>query len=136
MDIFFSEPDETPLPPDEVRIRELRAEPYSDGRRVNVYLEVDPFQSNQRPNADFLVTDAQGEEVASTSVIGSISRKMELTLHLRNKEKQGGRLSLHATLFYASINEDPDSDRQVELPERTVIDSAQVSFDLPTGKPD
>jgi hypothetical protein len=130
MDIFFSEPDETPVPPEDVRIRELRAEPYPDGRRVNVYLETDPFLYNQRPNADLFVFNAVGEEVASTSVIGSMSRKMELTLHL-HRVKQGGRFSLRATLYYAKIEEEPDSEREIELPERQIIDTAMVNFDLP-----
>jgi hypothetical protein len=130
MDIFFSEPDEAPVPPEDVRIRKLRAEPYPDGRRVNVYLEIDPFLFNQRPNADISVFNSQGEEVASASVIGSMSRKMELTLHL-HKVKQGGRFSLQATLYYARIDEEPDSEREIELPEREIIDSAKVNFDLP-----
>jgi hypothetical protein len=50
MDIFFADPSEVPLPPNEVRIRELNVEPWPDGNRLRVYLEVDPFQ--KRPNAD------------------------------------------------------------------------------------
>ena len=66
MDIFFQDPSEIPLPPEEVRIREVRAEPWPDGQRVRVYLEVDPFQ--QRPNADVKITDAAGEEEAQASI--------------------------------------------------------------------
>jgi len=131
MDIFFTDPNETPLPPEQVRIRELRADPSSDGQRVRVYLEVDPFQFNQRPNADLLITGAQGQEVASASVIGSMTRKMEVTLHLRGV-KGGGRFTLHATLFYATIREHPDPEKGVEEIENTVVDTAQVVFDLPT----
>ena len=56
MDIFFQDPTEVPLPPNEVRIRALRAETYPDGQRVRVYLEVDPSQ--QRPSADLAIRDS------------------------------------------------------------------------------
>ena len=39
MDIFFQDPGAIPLPPDDVKIVELRAEPWPDNRRVKVYLE-------------------------------------------------------------------------------------------------
>ena len=42
MDIFFQDPTDIPLPPEEVRIRELTAEPWPDGRRVRVYVELTP----------------------------------------------------------------------------------------------
>ena len=58
MDIFFRDPSEIPLPPDEVRIRVLHADPYPDGQRVRIHLEVDPFQ--RRPNADVRITNAPG----------------------------------------------------------------------------
>ena len=134
MDIFFTDPNETPLPPDQVRIRELRAEPSSDGQRVRVYLEVDPFQFDKRPNAELVITGAQGQEVASASVIGSMTRKMELTLHLRGI-KGGGQFTLHATLFYSVIQEHPDPEKGVESIENTVVDTAQATFDLPEIAP-
>lgn len=81
MDIFFSDPTAIPLPPDEVRVKELRAEPWPDKRRVRVYLEITPFQ--QRPNGNITITDAAGEEVASVSFIETIDPKMEFTIHLR-----------------------------------------------------
>lgn len=105
MDIFFSDPTEIPLPPDEVRIRELKADPYQDGRRVRVYLEVDPFQ--RRPSAEITVTDSEGIELAGADIIETMSRKMEITLHVRGD--YSGELTLAALLFYAKIEAPSES---------------------------
>ncbi len=59
MDFFFNDPSETRLPPDEVRIRDLQVQVLEDGRKVKVYLEVDPFQ--KRPSVDLAITDPQGK---------------------------------------------------------------------------
>jgi hypothetical protein len=140
MDMFFADPNEIPLPPNEVRIRELRADVYPDGRRVRVYLETDPFQ--RRPNADLYILDAQGNELSSTSVIESMLRKMEMTMHLRRAVT--GELTLEAVLFYARIEEPEDSGAPAntgeagapasgpeQAIERTVVDTARITFDIP-----
>jgi hypothetical protein len=134
MDIFFADPSEIPLPPGEVRIRELKVEPWPDGTRLRVYLEVDPFQ--KRPNADLTVLDQAGRELSNVSVIESMTRKMELVMHLRGASQ--GSLTLQALLYYASLPEaaepggasggSPGPDPRVE---RSVIDSRQVTFELP-----
>ncbi|MFM8319423.1 MAG: hypothetical protein ACKOC5_00800, partial [Chloroflexota bacterium] len=108
MDLFFADPSEVPLPPDEVRIRSLLAEPYPDGRRVRVSVEIDPFQ--RRPNAELAIEDAGGRELASASVIESMTRKFSMTLHLRGDVS--GPLTLTATLFYAQIDPPPEPDAE------------------------
>ena len=40
MDIFFEDPDDVPVPPQEVEIRELKAQPYPDGRRVSIHYHI------------------------------------------------------------------------------------------------
>ena len=134
MDIFFADPSEVPLPPGEVRIRELNVEPWPDGQRLRVYLEVDPFQ--KRPNADLTLLDHDGRELSSVSIIESMTRKMELVMHLRGAVP--GSFTLQALLYYASL---PRSVEPGELPpgdpgpepniERTVVDTRQVTFELP-----
>ena len=136
MDISFTDPSEVPLPPDEVRIRVLRANPWPDGRRVRVYLEVDPFQ--QRPNADLVIHDNQGQEVAHAHIIESIDREMEVTMHLRAAAEGGAPFTVQATLYYATLNnvpndETPDASPDFEPIERQVVDQAQASFELPDG---
>lgn len=98
MDFFFPD-DLTPrLPPQEVRVNELRAEPYPDGGRVRVNLEITPFQT--RPHVDVTLFDGDGEEVAATSLIEPMSWKIEFTLHIRGKEDTAGNYRLEARLYY------------------------------------
>ncbi len=59
----------------------LRGEPWPDGQRVRISLEVDPFQ--KRPSVTLTITDAAGAALAETNVIESMTRKITLTLHLR-----------------------------------------------------
>ena len=125
MDIFFLEPDEIPLPPEEVRIRTLRAELRPDGIRVRLYLEVDPFQ--KKPNADIVITDPTGVVAADASIIEPMTRKMELTMHLRG-DLPAGQYSVHARLYYSEIEETTDAE---PLQETVPVDEAETYFDLP-----
>jgi hypothetical protein len=140
MDIFFADPSEVPLPPAEVRIRALSVEPWPDGKRLRVTLEVDPFQ--KRPNADLTVFDNQGRELSSAYIIESMTRKMELVMHLRLPVS--GSCTLQAVLYFASLPDPsplgsgsvagtagpgPDTSA-IEIP-RQVVDSRQVTFEIP-----
>jgi hypothetical protein len=143
MDIFFADPSEVPLPPAEVRIRTLSVEPWPDGKRLRVTLEVDPFQ--KRPNVDLTLFDNQGRELSSAFIIESMTRKMELVMHLRLPAS--GPCTLQAVLYFASLPDpaprdvslglpaagtaDPGPDvGQIEIP-RQVVDSRQVTFEIP-----
>ncbi|RPI24334.1 MAG: hypothetical protein EHM70_21420 [Chloroflexota bacterium] len=131
MDIFFQDPGEIPLPPDEVRIRELHAVIWPDRQRVRVYLEVEPFQ--KRPNADVFIRNPQGQEIAQASIIESMSRKMEFTMHLPGPASPG-QYSLLAILFYTEPIPEPKPEGQNEplkLPEASEVDRAEISFDVP-----
>lgn len=129
MDIFFQDPSEVPLPPDEVRIRQLLAEPMADGRRIKVHLELDPFQ--RRPSAELSIRAADGEERASTSIVESMTRKMEVTMHLRGAPPPG-RYSLHVTLYYSETLEPEGDQPEGALPRQkhTVVDQAETTFEL------
>ncbi|OGO34433.1 MAG: hypothetical protein A2W35_03410 [Chloroflexi bacterium RBG_16_57_11] len=129
MDIFFADPSEVPLPPSEVRIRELNVDPWPDGRRLRVYLEVDPFQ--KRPNVDLTLVDQDGRELSGVSIIESMTRKMELVMHLRGAIP--GTCTLQALLYYAALPEPaepgggPGPEPKIE---RKIIDTRQVTFEL------
>ena len=125
MDIFFQDPTEIPLPPEDVRIRELLVQPWPDGQRVRVYLEVDPFQ--RRPSADLTVRDASGNTIASASIIESMYRKIEVTLHMR-PPMPGQDLTLHAVVFFV---EQPPEGEEPDPRNRTVVDTRQVEFSTP-----
>jgi hypothetical protein len=128
MDIFFQDPSETPLPPAEVRIRELRADPWPDGKRVRIYMELDPFQ--QRPNADITIENSAGEGVAQVSIIESMTRKIELTMHLHGPILDG-QFKVIANLYYTEPLEEPKPGQEglpARLPASTAVDRAEISF--------
>ena len=102
MDFFFPEDNLTRNVPEETRITTLSALPYPDGRRVHVNIEMTPFQ--KRPHIEILLTDADHEEVASTTIVEPMGWKLELTMHVRGEVNNP--YTLEATLYY------PDGPRQ------------------------
>ncbi len=129
MDFFANiDPDEKRLPPEEVRIRDLQAQILEEGRRVKVYLEVDPFL--KRPNAELTITDPQGRIVSETSIIESMMRKMELTMHLRG-DPLSGQHTLAATLFYAHFEPPAEPGQPPGALECMVVDTCSCQFDVP-----
>jgi hypothetical protein len=114
-DIEFFESEAAPQPPDQVKIERLSARVYPDGRRVRLDIKLTPFI--ERPNLEFRITNAAGQEVATLSIIESMDYDFEMTAHLRGPQPSG-RHTLHAELFYQ-----PDSARQV----------AEAVFDVPAG---
>ena len=127
LDIFFTDPSEVPLPPEEVRIRNLRAEPWPDGRRVRIIMELDPSQ--KRPNADLAIENQQGKEVATVSIIESIDRHIEVTMHLRESHPEG-KYQAAAKLFFTSFDENADPEPGLEPIEKFVVDEAQFEFKI------
>ena len=96
MDFFFPEDNLQRATPEETRITSLSAEPYPDGERVRVDLEMTPFQ--RRPHIEVTLNDANGDEVASVSIVEPMSWKLEFTLHLRGAN--ASPFKLEAKLFY------------------------------------
>ncbi len=104
MSYFFSdlEPVEegiVPVPPEEMKILDLHVERVEgDGpTRVRVYLDVTAFQ--QRPWMEVVMTDSNGDEVASANIIEPIMRKNVFTMHIR-RAPAAGSYKLNARLFY------------------------------------
>jgi hypothetical protein len=135
MDIFFQDPADIPLPPGEVRIRQFRAEPWPDGRRVRVTLELTPFL--KRPNSEIKITDEQGEEAASISIIETMEPKMEFTMHLRGADVHGA-YTVSAQVFYLEDAEEPGENKMEEerqegdQPQRNqiVVDQREITFEV------
>ncbi len=96
MEFFLPEDNLTRATPEETHITTLKAEPYPDGYRLRVNLEITPFQ--KRPHIEINVTGADGEEVTSTSIVEPMSWKLELTMHIRGELKNP--YTLTANLFY------------------------------------
>ncbi len=120
LSFFFPELDPAnegviPLPPADVRILELKAEPVADDGpvRLRVYIDTTAFQ--QRPHLEVSLLDAHGDEIASVNIIEPMGRKNVFTMHVRGSQKSG-QFGLVARLFYPDL---PDSDRreiQFEIP--------------------
>jgi hypothetical protein len=140
MDIFFADPSEVPLPPAEVRIRLLQVNPWPDGKRLRLTLEVDPFQ--KRPNVDLTLFDSQGRELSSAFIIESMTRKMELVMHLRSPAS--GPCTLQAVLYFAALPDPsplgsgsvagtagPGPDTSPLEITRQVVDTRSVTFEFP-----
>jgi len=127
MDIFFSDPEVIPLPPDEVQILALKIEPYPDGRRVRLFLELTPFQ--KKPSGDIIITDQDGNQAAAASFIEAITPKLEITLHLRYD--QPGQFTATATLYYTEEIEDViQDDRILVRPNKQIIHQVEEIFKI------
>ncbi len=129
MDIFFQDPSAIPLPPEEVKIVELRAEPWPDKQRIKVHLEITPFL--KRPNGEISLIDAHGNQIASVDIIESIEASMDFTLHLRGVEPAGD-FTVSALIYYL---EDPNSlgeevDVDLFAHKRLVVDHAETSLHI------
>jgi len=97
MEFFFPEDNLERTPPEETKILSLTAEPYEDGRRVRVNIEMSPFE--KRPHLEVNLTDTNGEEISTVSFVEPMNFKLEFTMHLRTKPAEGP-LNLEARLFY------------------------------------
>ena len=117
MEFFFPEDNLTRAVPEETKISALSAQPYPDGYRVRVNVEVTPSQT--RPYIEVILQDANGDEVASTSIVEPLSWKLEFTMHIRGELKNP--YTLHARLYY------PDGPSQEPI---------QFSFDVEPHQPD
>ena len=132
-DIFFTSASEAPVPPTEVRVRVLDVAPRPDGVRVNVHMELTPFQ--QRPNIEVAIHNADARVVAALSVVEAIDPKMDFTMHLR-ESKPTGSYTLSAFVFYSDVEANaPANDVQQSAGEilnnaRQVVDQRKVAFKI------
>jgi len=97
MEFFFPEDNLQRTSPEETRILSLTAEPFEDGQRVRVNIEMSPFE--KRPHLEVNLTDTNGDEISTASFVEPMAWKLEFTLHLRT-EPADGPLDLEARLFY------------------------------------
>lgn len=102
MDIFFNDPNDKPLPPEDVHIRKLDAKLWPDGKRVAVRFALSPFIN--RPNIELKIISTNGEELAELNVVEVLDTEMEFTMHLR-KENEEGSHKLVMRVFYSNLND-------------------------------
>jgi hypothetical protein len=110
------QPPEDGLPPQEVRVTELRAEPWpDDSRRVRIHVQISPFL--ERPDVEVLIAGQDGKKITSIDIIETIDDRMTFTMHLKG-EQASGKYTLQARLSY---------------PEAGTVDQKSVPFELETG---
>jgi len=128
MDIFFTDPNDIPLPPEAVHIRKLSAEPWPDKHRVRVYLEISPFQ--KRPSGEIVLTDSHDRQVAVANFIETMIANLEINLHLRADDTLG-TYQVAATLFYLQeIAEGERENETIVRPEKILVDQATFDFEI------
>jgi hypothetical protein len=132
MNIFYQDPNEIRLAPEEVRLIEVKVTPQPKDGRVKIYLELTPFM--KRPNVNVTITDASGKEAAHTSILESMLPKMEFTMHLREPE-QGSEYSVDACVYYQRMPEPSETPVDIPLPDPVVVDTHKVTFILPKLEP-
>ncbi len=98
MELNFFESNDIPQPRDQIKIEKLTAAPYPDGWRVRVGVDVTPFQ--ERPSLEINLITADDKSVAQLSVIETMHRSMEFTIHIRGIARPEGRYILRAELYY------------------------------------
>lgn len=133
MDIFFSDPNDIPLPPDELKIRMLEVDPYPDQRRIAVRFEITPFQ--KRPNIEVAIFNADERKVSELSVVEAMDHKMDFTMHLR-EANPAGIYTVRMRLFYTNLDAF-EHDGETGLPVAQILDetghtvtSHEITFSL------
>ena len=112
--MFFADEDEVPLPPREVRITEVKANPLPDGRRVVLNITLTPFL--EYPNLEVVLYRPDGQAERSTSIIGTMDRHLQLTLHVMRPVLRG------------------DYRAQIDLiHEGEILQTEALTFSMPTG---
>lgn len=128
MDIFFQDPNIIRVPPEEVRLLEVKVSPQAKGGRVKIYIELTPFI--KRPNISVSITDKAGKEVAHTSILETMLPKMEFTMHLRAPE-QGSEYGVDTRVYYQRMPEPSETGVEIPLPDPQIVDRQQATFILP-----
>jgi hypothetical protein len=95
---IFNDPNKVPKPKDEIKIEELKAEPYPDGFRVRVTVRLTPFR--ERPNMFLALKQADGTLVNDLSIIETMHYDSDYVIHIKQKSNPAGDYVLEAELFY------------------------------------
>ena len=131
MDIFFANPNEVPVPPEKMEIRQLTATPYEDSKRVSIEFEISPFQ--KRPNIEIRVFNQERQLVSSFSIVEAIENKMSLTIHMREPEPKG-EYQVDMELFYSEIDaldeQDESPIKEILLENKEVVASVKTVFQI------
>ncbi len=101
------------LPPEKVRFRELRVEPWSDGDKIRVHLQITPF--TKPPDLEAVLFDSNGNELSSVNVIENIDFNLVFTMHIRYPSPDR-KYTLTGKISYEDIG---------------TVDEATTTFEIP-----
>ncbi len=119
MGFFQVDPNIERMPPADTRLLKLRAEPYDDGKKMKVGLDLTPFQ--QKPYIDITLSDLSGGLIASTSIVEPVNWNLELNLHIRNSPPfSNGVYKLTVVVSYPDLGEVDHRDLNIEIPSTSV----------------
>ena len=91
--------DSAPQPRENVKIERVDIQPYPDGWRVKVSVDVTPFQ--ERPNLEInLLRTGNQKPIANLSVIETMHAKMEFTIHIRGVQSPAGEYNTEVSLYF------------------------------------
>ncbi|MEW6093642.1 MAG: hypothetical protein AB1531_06730 [Chloroflexota bacterium] len=121
MDAFFLDPNVERLPPESTRLLNLHAEPYPDGQRIRIGIELTPFL--KRPNFELTLTDSHGQDCGSASIVEPMGWKLELTLHLRPSTSLPSVAPLRAAKYLLTA--------LLSYPDLGEIDRRQITIEIP-----
>jgi len=132
-EFFFPDLEElniSKLPPEEIRILVLTAEPYHDAKRVRINLEMTPYRV--RPHLDMVLLDPKGVEIATVSIIEPMAWKQGFTIHLRS-ERLDGKYKLIMRLFYPPTDEEDPKLFRLDIPVEDT-DRSEFEFEIEESK--
>jgi hypothetical protein len=95
------------LPPDQVRFLDVKVEPWPDGLRVKVLIELTPFL--KPPSLEVKIENSQSDQVARVDIIETNLAKLVFTMHLKG-QPAGGEYTLLSRLYYPDV-ESSDSNQ-------------------------
>ena len=128
MDIFFQDQDETRLPPEQVRLIQSQITPLHGTNRVKVFLELTSFI--KRPNIEIILSNGTGKVVAQTSILETMLRKLEITMHMGESEP-GNEYTFESIVYYQKLPEPSDTPVVVPLPDPMIVDHRTAKFIFP-----
>jgi hypothetical protein len=108
MNIDFFNPGDVPKPRAEIKIERFDVQPYPDGWRVKINVDVTPFQ--ERPNLEIRLS-LGGRLVAELSVVETMHRHMEFTMHIRGVPVPAGQYVAEVALYYDDRAQPQDTRR-------------------------
>jgi hypothetical protein len=115
MGFFQIDPNVERMLPADTRLLNVRAELYSDGKRLKVGLDLTPFQ--QKPYLDLVFTNSSGEIITTTSIIEPVNWNLELNLHIRKSSaSDNGVYKLMVVISYPDLGDVDRRDLTIEIP--------------------